>query len=150
MGDMHSNNQYVRSEDLDVIEQNRLQALIEITEQHSKDVSQLASKIQIYELKSVKQNQKIKDADTQLKSLRVHNPDRMKKQIKRLQEQNRAMNVENTALKVKQKQLTQQLKDSSEELEKLREENEENEEKEKDINNSEAEIKSTDTPVTNN
>ena len=123
MGNLNVGDRFVNtSEDMDIIEQNRLQALIEITEQHNKEVTQLKSRIETSEQKSEKLNKQLKAADAELKSLRVHNPDRMKKQIKRLQEQNRALTGENTTLKTKQKQLTQQLDSSKQELEQLREE----------------------------
>lgn len=123
MGNLNVGDRFVNtSEDMNIIEQNRLQALIEITEQHNKEVTQLKSRIETYEQKSEKLNKQLKAADAELKALRVHNPDRMKKQIKRLQEQNRTLTGENTALKAKQKQLTQQLDSSKQELEQLHKE----------------------------
>ncbi|WP_263079152.1 hypothetical protein [Endozoicomonas sp. Mp262] len=127
MGNLNVGDHFVKNEDMDIIEQNRLQALIEITEQHNKEVSQLKSRLETAEKKAEKLNKQVKDADSELKSLRVHNPDRMKKQIKRLQEQNRALTGENSTLKSKQKQLTQQLDSTKQELKQLKEENAEKE-----------------------
>ncbi len=127
MGNLNVGERFTTNEDMDIIEQKRLQALIEITEQHNKEVSQLKSRLETAEKKADKLNSQLKTADNELKSLRVHNPDRMKKQIKRLQEQNRALTGENSTLKSKQKQLTQQLDTSKQELKQLREEQAKNE-----------------------
>lgn len=121
MGNLNVGDRFVVNDDMDMLEQNRLQALIDITEEHSKEVNQLKSRLETAEKKAGKLDSQIKSSDSELKSLRVHNPDRMKKQIKRLQEQNRLLTGENTTLKVKQKQLTQQLDSANQELELLRE-----------------------------
>ncbi|MDD7804725.1 MAG: hypothetical protein PUP46_04015 [Endozoicomonas sp. (ex Botrylloides leachii)] len=132
MGNLNVGDRFVTTEETDIIEQKRLQALIEITEQHNKEVEQLKSRLETAEKKAEKLNNQVKTADAELKSLRVHNPDRMKKQIKRLQEQNRVLTGENTTLKTKQKQLTQQLDTSKQELEQLREEKAESDAKGKE------------------
>ncbi|WP_252180022.1 hypothetical protein [Endozoicomonas sp. 4G] len=119
MGTLSAGGRFFKNEELDVIEQQRLQALLEITDQHDKEVTQLKSRLDAAEQKAEKLNKQVKSADNELKTLRASNPDRMKKQIKRLQEQNRTLTSENGTLKTKQKQLTQQLNASKQELEQL-------------------------------
>lgn len=119
MGTLSAGGRFFKNEELDVIEQQRLQALLDITDQHDKEVTQLKSRLDAAEQKAEKLNKQVKSADNELKTLRASNPDRMKKQIKRLQEQNRTLTTENGTLRTKQKQLTQQLNASKQELEQL-------------------------------
>lgn len=125
MGTLSAGGRSMNTEEMDIIEQQRLQALIEITEQHNKEVNQLKSRLEAAEQRADKLGKQVKSADNELKALRASNPDRMKKQIKRLQEQNRALTGENGTLKTKQKQLTQQLNASKQELEQLQAEKKE-------------------------
>lgn len=113
------------SNEMELIEQRRLAALLEITEQHNKEVSQLKSRLETAEKKAEKAGGQLKTLENELKALRASNPDRMKKQIKRLQDQNRVLTGENGTLKTKQKQLTQQLNTANQELEQLKSEAEE-------------------------
>ncbi|MGI9277062.1 MAG: hypothetical protein ACR2PT_19730 [Endozoicomonas sp.] len=127
MGTANMGDRFVKNDEMEIIEQQRLQALIEITEQHNKEVNQLKSRLEAAEQKADKLGKQAKSTEVELKNLRASNPDRMKKQIKRLQEQNRVLTGENGTLKNKQKQLTQQLNTSKQELEQLQAEQEENE-----------------------
>ncbi|CAM3644710.1 hypothetical protein [Parendozoicomonas haliclonae] len=111
---------FFKNEELELIEQRRLEALLDITTKHSEEVQGLKSKLEQAEGKSVKAADQIKVLDKEIKTLREHNPDRMKKQIKRLQDQNRAMTAENNTMKTKQKQLQQQLDAAKVELDKLK------------------------------
>ncbi|MRI34345.1 hypothetical protein EOPP23_15255 [Endozoicomonas sp. OPT23] len=126
MGTLSAGGRFFKDEELEIIEQQRLQALLEITEQHTKEVTQLKSRLEAAESKAEKFGKQIKNDENELKTLRASNPDRMKKQVKRLQEQNRTLTTENGTLKTKQKQLTQQLNTSKQELEQLQAEKEEN------------------------
>ena len=114
--------------EMELVEQRRLAALLEITEQHNKEVSQLKSRLETAEKKADKSGGQLKTMENELKTLRASNPDRMKKQIKRLQDQNRVLTGENSGLKTKQKQLTQQLNTANQELEQLKAETTEAEE----------------------
>lgn len=127
MGTLSMGGSIDTSNEMDIIEQQRLAALIEITEQHNKEVSQLKSRLETAEKKAEKSAAQLKTMENELKELRASNPDRMKKQIKRLQEQNRTLTGENTGLKSKQKQLTQQLNTATQELEQLKAEEAETE-----------------------
>ena len=127
MGTLSMGGSIDTSNEMDIIEQQRLAALIEITEQHNKEVSQLKSRLETAEKKAEKAAAQLKTMENEFKELRASNPDRMKKQIKRLQEQNRALTGENTGLKSKQKQLTQQLNTATQELEQLKAEEAETE-----------------------
>ena len=120
------------SNEMDLIEQRRLAALLEITEQHNKEASQLKSRLETAEKKAEKAGSQLKSLENELKALRASNPDRMKKQIKRLQDQNRVLTGENGTLKTKQKQLTQQLSTANQELEQLKAEAEAEEAKDGD------------------
>ncbi len=123
MGD-HS----VQENDQHTLEQARLEALIQLTTSHKKEVQGLLSQLESAERKANKLEGQVKALDNELKAHRASNPDRMKKQIKRLQEQNRVMVVENNTLKAKQKQIQQQLQSSKLELERLRNEKKDSEE----------------------
>ncbi len=127
MGTLSMGGSIDTSNEMDIIEQQRLAALIEITEQHNREVSQLQSRLETAEKKAEKATVQLKTMENELKELRASNPDRMKKQIKRLQEQNRTLTGENTTLKSKQKQLTQQLNTANQELEQLKAEETETE-----------------------
>lgn len=128
MGTLNVGGHFANTEEMDIVEQQRLAALIEITDQHSKEVTQLKSRLDAAEQKAEKLDKLVKSSDNELKNLRASNPDRLKKQVKRLQEQNRGLTGENTTLKTKQKQLTQQLNTSKHELEQLQAEVKEKEE----------------------
>ncbi len=104
------------------LEQARLEALLQITTEHSKEIHSLQSQLDAAEKKSSKLDAQTKILEQELKVHRAINPDRMKKQIKRLQEQNREVTLENNMFKSKQKQLQQQHQQSKNELEKLKEE----------------------------
>ena len=119
MGTLNVGSHFANTEEMDIIEQQRLAALIEITEQHNKEVTQLKSRLEAAEQKAEKLDKLVKSSENELKNLRASNPDRLKKQVKRLQEQNRGLTGENNTLKTKQKQLTQQLNSSKQELEQL-------------------------------
>ena len=127
MGTLSMGGSIDTSNEMDIIEQQRLAALIEITEQHNKEVSQLKSRLETAEKKAEKAAAQLRTMENELKELRASNPDRMKKQIKRLQEQNRTLTGENSGLKSKQKQLTQQLSTATQELEQLKAEETETE-----------------------
>ncbi len=127
MGTLSIGGSFETNNEMELVEQQRLAALIEITEQHNKDVSQLKSRLETAEQKSGKADSLLKNVENELKTLRASNPDRMKKQVKRLQEQNRALTGENSTLKTKQKQLTQQLATANQELEQLQAEQPEEE-----------------------
>ena len=127
MGTLSMGGSIDTSNEMDIIEQQRLAALIEITEQHNKEVSQLKSRLETAEKKAEKAAAQLRTMENELKELRASNPDRMKKQIKRLQEQNRTLTGENTGLKSKQKHLTQQLNTATQELEQLKAEEAETE-----------------------
>ena len=77
------------SEEQALIEQRRLEALLEITSSHNKEVQGLKSQLEAAEKKVMKFSVQAKNLDGEIKTLRAQNPDRMKKQVKRLQEQNR-------------------------------------------------------------
>lgn len=128
MGTLNVGGHFANTEEMDIIEQQRLAALIEITEQHNKEVTQLKSRLEAAEQKAEKLDKLVKSSENELKNLRASNPDRLKKQVKRLQEQNRGLTGENNTLKTKQKQLTQQLNSSKQELEQLLAEKEAGEE----------------------
>ena len=128
MGTLSMGGNIESSSEMDLVEQRRLAALLEITEQHNKEVSQLKSRLETAEQKADKAGGQLKTMENELKTLRASNPDRMKKQVKRLQEQNRTLTGENSTLKTKQKQLTQQLNTANQELEQLKAENAEAEE----------------------
>ena len=131
MGTLSMGGSIDTNHEMDIIEQQRLAALIEITEQHNREVNQLKSRLETAEKKAEKAASQLKNMENELKDLRASNPDRMKKQIKRLQEQNRILTGENSGLKIKQKQLTQQLATATQEIELLKsEESEESEESE--------------------
>ena len=99
---------FFKTEELELIEQRRLEALLAITTKHSEEVQSLKSQLEQADSKFNKAAEQIKAFEKEIKALREHNPDRMKKQIKRLQEQSRAATTENSTLKNKQKQLQQQ------------------------------------------
>lgn len=105
------------SEEQALVEQRRLAALLEITTSHKKEVQGLKSQLEAAEKKVTKFSVQAKSLDGEIKTLRAHNPDRMKKQIKRLQEQNRDLTAENNTLKSKQKKLQQQVQRLTLELE---------------------------------
>ena len=119
MGTLNVGGHFANTEEMDIIEQQRLAALIEITEQHNKEVTQLKSRLDAAEQKAEKLDKLVKSSENELKTLRASNPDRLKKQVKRLQEQNRGLTGENNTLKTKQKQLAQQLNSSKQEIEQL-------------------------------
>ncbi|AMO56498.1 hypothetical protein GZ77_06845 [Endozoicomonas montiporae] len=129
MGTLNVGGHFANTEEMDIIEQQRLAALIEITEQHTKEVTQLKSRLDAAEQKAEKLDKLVKSSENELKNLRASNPDRLKKQVKRLQEQNRGLTGENNTLKSKQKQLTQQLNSSKQEVEQLQAELKDKEEK---------------------
>ena len=122
MGTLSTGGSIDTSHEMDIIEQQRLAALIEITEQHNREVNQLKSRLETAEKKADKAAAQLKNMENELKDLRASNPDRMKKQIKRLQEQNRILTGENNGLKIKQKQLAQQLTTATQEVELLKSE----------------------------
>ncbi|MTI14359.1 hypothetical protein [Sansalvadorimonas verongulae] len=127
MGTLSVGGRFFKNEELELIEQRRLEALLEITTKHTEEVQSLKSQLETADGKVVKAGNQIKGLDKEIKVLREQNPDRMKKQIKRLQEQNRDMTAENKALKSKQKQLQQQFDATKLELDKLKAEAEEKE-----------------------
>ena len=129
MGTLNVGGHFANTEEMDIIEQQRLAALIEITEQHNKEVTQLKSRLEAAEQKAEKLDKLVKSSESELKNLRASNPDRLKKQVKRLQEQNRGLTGENNTLKSKQKQLTQQLNSSKQEVEQLQADLKEKEDK---------------------
>lgn len=129
MGTLNLGGHFANTEEMDIIEQQRLAALIEITEQHNKEVTQLKSRLEAAEQKAEKLDKLVKSSENELKNLRASNPDRLKKQVKRLQEQNRGLTGENNTLKSKQKQLTQQLNSSKQEVEQLQAELKDKEDK---------------------
>ncbi|UYM15791.1 hypothetical protein [Endozoicomonas euniceicola] len=129
MGTLNVGGHFANTEEMDIIEQQRLAALIEITEQHNKEVTQLKSRLEAAEQKAEKLDKLVKSSENELKNLRASNPDRLKKQVKRLQEQNRGLTGENNTLKSKQKQLTQQLNSSKQEVEQLQADLKEKEDK---------------------
>ncbi|MCW7552502.1 MULTISPECIES: hypothetical protein [Endozoicomonas] len=129
MGTLNVGGHFANTEEMDIIEQQRLAALIEITEQHNKEVTQLKSRLEAAEQKAEKLDKLVKSSENELKNLRASNPDRLKKQVKRLQEQNRGLTGENNTLKSKQKQLTQQLNSSKQEVEQLQAELKDKEDK---------------------
>lgn len=110
---------FIQDEEQIRLEQTRLKVLLQITDDHKKEVQGLQSQLENAERKASKLDSQVKVLDNELKTHRAFNPDRMKKQIKRLQEQNRTMSIENNTLKAKQKQLQQQLQNSKLELERL-------------------------------
>ena len=110
------------SEEQALVEQRRLEALLEITTSHNKEVQGLKSQLEAAEKKVMKFSVQAKNLDGEIKNLRAQNPDRMKKQVKRLQEQNRVLTAENNTLKSKQKQLQQQVQSLTLELEKAQSE----------------------------
>ena len=77
--------------EINMIEQQRLAALIEIDDQHNKEINQIKSRLETAEQKAEKAESQLKNIDNELKTLRASNPDRLKKQVKRLQDQNRAL-----------------------------------------------------------
>ena len=87
MGTLSMGGRFFKSEELELIEQRRLEALLEITTKHSEEVQGLKSQVEQADGKAVKTANQIKGLDKEIKTLREQNPDRMKKQIKRLQEQ---------------------------------------------------------------
>ncbi|MCK5894216.1 MAG: hypothetical protein KAG53_07355 [Endozoicomonadaceae bacterium] len=89
-----------------------------ITSLHTKEVQGLKSQLEAAEQKVLKFSIQAKGLDGEVKTLRAHNPDRMKKQVKRLQEQNRVLTTEKNTLKSKQKQLQQQVQNLTFNLEK--------------------------------
>ncbi len=111
---------FFKTEELELIEQRRLEALLAITTKHSEEVQSLKSQLEQADSKLTKAAEQIKAFEKEIKVLREHNPDRMKKQIKRLQEQSRTATAENGTLKTKQKQLQQQLDAAKIEIEKLK------------------------------
>ena len=128
MGTLSAGGRFFKKEELDIIEQQRLQALLEIIEQHDKEITQLKYRLAVAGQKADKLGKQVKNADHELKTLKASNPNRMKKQIKRLQEQNRTLTTKNGNLKTKHKQLTQKLHASKEELEQLQAKDKDNEE----------------------
>ena len=128
----------VQEDEQCALEQARLEALLQITTSHKKEVQGLHSQLESAERKATKLDGQVKSLDAELKTHRASNPDRMKKQIKRLQEQSRVMSVENNTLKSKQKQLQQQLQNSKLELERLRNEQKEEAESKETVEETEA------------
>ena len=118
--------QQVEQNEKELLEQQRLEALLEITEQHDKNVAQLRSRLETAEKKYDRLISKSKSDENELKVLRASNPDKLKKQVKRLQEQNRELTDENVALKVKQKQLTGKLESCEKDLKEEKEKNKNN------------------------
>ena len=120
MGTLGMNEQRGGSDQAGLVEQRRLEALLDLTTKHSKQVQSLKSQLEQAETKAAKATGQVKGMENELKTLRAQNPDRMKKQIKRLQEQNRLVVTENNTLKTKQKQIQQQLDATKKELEESR------------------------------
>lgn len=127
MGTLGMNEQRGGSDQAGLVEQRRLEALLDLTTKHSKQVQSLKSQLEQAESKAAKATGQVKGMENELKTLRAQNPDRMKKQIKRLQEQNRLVVTENNTLKTKQKQIQQQLDATKKELEESRSKDKEQE-----------------------
>ncbi|WP_426417738.1 hypothetical protein [Aestuariirhabdus sp. LZHN29] len=135
MSKLSMGGRFVKQEELEAMEQKRLVALLEITEKHSAQVSELTAQLEVARKEAARatellQNEKRDTASRQrsleeeLKGLRALNPERMKKQGKRLQEQNRALTADLNVHKSKNKQLNEQLKKAKAELEQLKAESE--------------------------
>ena len=118
MGTLKMGDGFDESKHQELIEQQRLEALLRITEEHDKEVQKLKSQLEQAVGKASKSGTLVKELENELKILRAQNPERMKKQIKRLQEQNRSILTENTASKNKIKQLQKQLDTAKLEAEK--------------------------------
>jgi chromosome segregation ATPase len=120
---------FVSQEELNQMEQRRLAALLEIQEKHAREISVAETSYRELEEAHAKLQQTL-DAFRQeqsgalgeLKRLREINPERIKKQVKRLQVQNRQLTTENRTVKQKLKEAGDRIKSLKEELATSREE----------------------------
>ncbi len=136
MSKLSMGGRFMKQEEIEAMEQQRLIALLEITDKHNAVVAELTRQLEqakqqaeraVGSLKSEKQafTIRLREQDDALKALRAFNPERMKKQTKRLQEQNRVLTAEVNTQKSKNKQLNEQLQKVKLELEQATAESEE-------------------------
>ncbi|RRJ84761.1 hypothetical protein [Aestuariirhabdus litorea] len=128
MSKLSMGGRFIKQEELEAMEQQRLAALLEITEKHNTQVAELTAQLEDAQQQAERASealqgekrgaaQRLRALEDELKSLRALNPERMKKQNKRLQEQNRALTADLNAQKGKNKQLNEQVKKLKIELE---------------------------------